>query len=143
MTNHILAACFLLCCCSGIGIQSTEVDDIMELLQKKIHELASTNELKQKVLHRITIARDCSLAYDEVGVALLRKMIMPIVSGATPCASMKSGIPDPVERDQAEKQCFKEMAFQTKASVGLTPEEDATFKEVSACIFSRLPVVNS
>ncbi|KAL1475154.1 hypothetical protein MTO96_037486 [Rhipicephalus appendiculatus] len=115
----------------------------MELLQKKIHELASTDELKQKVLHRITIARDCSFAYDEVGVALLRKMIVPIVSGATPCASTKAGIPDAIERDLAEKQCFKEVAFQTQATVGLTPEEDATFKEVSACIFSRLPLVNA
>ncbi|KAK8769583.1 hypothetical protein V5799_013954 [Amblyomma americanum] len=138
---HIASACLLLGCVCAVA--AGEVEDLMQLLEQKVYELSSTEELTGKLLERIRIARDCSLSRGEIGVAVLKKMIVPIISEATPCASGKSGIPDPVERDLAEKVCFKDVAMRTQATVGLTDDESAAFEVIAPCIFSQLPAVQA
>ncbi|XP_077544755.1 uncharacterized protein LOC144157912 [Haemaphysalis longicornis] len=127
---------FIVCC-----LADSEVAEIMAVLDSVIRENGGTEELKQKTMGRIRIARQCSREQRTLGPQMFRKVTLPTVTEGTKCASKKSMITDPVERDIAEKECFREASLRQRNSGLFTAEEIDGFDTMAACIASHLPVV--
>ncbi|KAK8769580.1 hypothetical protein V5799_013951 [Amblyomma americanum] len=114
-------------------------DEIAKLLEQKVRENAGSEKLALKLLIGANIVRNCASEHSEDGQALLKKMFVPIVSEGAKCAASKAGIADAVERDLAEKICFRDAADSTKASTQLTEKETAIFDAIRACTIAAIP----
>ncbi|XP_077495943.1 uncharacterized protein LOC144106870 [Amblyomma americanum] len=119
-----------------------EADDVKELIEKTIREHAGSEELSRHIHARVQIFEDCTSKHPEEEAALLRKMVLPVVTGGTKCASAKIDTADHAEKVQAVKKCFRETDKRVKEAAGLTKEEAVAYDEIKPCFYANLKEVD-
>ncbi|XP_077495472.1 uncharacterized protein LOC144106505 [Amblyomma americanum] len=130
---------FGLCLCLGLLylVTADELEEVKEQIEKAVRENAGSDELAEKIISKGKILLDCASKNPE-GVALLRKITLPVATEGTKCAATKSDISDPAERELAGKQCFRDASIRAKEAAGLTEKENVAYDEVKVCILTNL-----
>ncbi|XP_037582683.1 uncharacterized protein LOC119466278 [Dermacentor silvarum] len=111
-----------------------EVEDVAELIEESVREHAGSDELAEKILAKVKAIQECAAEHPEDGLELLKKLTVPITKEGTKCAATKSDIEDTIEREDAVRHCFREVAKRIMESTPLTEKETAAHRAIRDCV---------
>ncbi|XP_050031563.2 uncharacterized protein [Dermacentor andersoni] len=115
-------------------VSGDEVEDVAGLIEENVREHAGSDELAEKILTRVKAIQECAAEHPEEGLALLKKLTVPISKEGTQCAATKWDIEDATERERAVRQCFREVAKRIMESTPLTEKESAAHGAIRDCV---------